>query len=71
MDYEPNNNQLGVAIAAALKFRSQKKQCWLVPSGMGKSRIIASIVTIFQSFPRSELKAVYVAFSSDILLETD
>ena len=64
MQYTPNNNQLGVAIATALLFPKEKKQCWLVPAGMGKSRIIAAIVTIINKAFENELKTVYIAFSS-------
>ena len=38
---------------------------------MGKSRIIAAIVTIVLKACKKDLRAVYIAFSSPILLKTD
>ena len=71
MDCEPNSNQLGVAIAAALMFKSQKRQCWRVPPGMGKSRILAAFAVIMAKDYTKSLKKIYIAFSSQILLDTD
>ena len=71
MDCEPNSNQLGVAIAAALKFKKEKRQCWRVPPGMGKSRILAAFAVIMAKDYTRSLNAIYIAFSSQILLDTD
>ena len=71
MNYEPNPIQLGVAITATLKFAKQKRQCWRVPPGLGKSRIIAAICVIMAKDCKKDLKSVYIAFPSQILLDTD
>ena len=70
-EFKPNNNQLGVAIAAIHKWVKEKFQFWKCPPGMGKSRIIAAFITIMCSEYNTAIKTVYIAFSSDILLRTD
>lgn len=63
MNYVPNNNQLGVAIAAKIKYAKKKKQLWIVPPGLGKSRIIAVIATIFKD-KYDQLSRICIMFSS-------
>ena len=68
----PNNSQIGVAIAAALMFGAHKRQCWRVPPGMGKSRIIAALAVIMhKKYKKKGLGKICIAFSSKILLDTD
>ena len=65
MKCTPNPNQLAVAIAATLKFRREKKQCWRVPPGLGKSRIIATLATILhKAYKKEGLKRIFIVFSS-------
>ena len=64
MNYLPNNNQLGVSIAAVHKFAKYKRQFYLVPPGMGKSRIIAAFATIMSKAYKKDLTGIYIAFSS-------
>ena len=54
-----------------MRISKQKRQCWVVPSGMGKSRVIAVIATILLKAFRKELKTIVIAFSSQVLLNTD
>ena len=61
--YAPNSNQLGVAIAGMHRFAKSKRQYWLVPSGMGKSRIIAAFATIIAKAYNKKITGIYIAFS--------
>ena len=71
MDYAPNDNQLAVAIAAALMLPKSKRQIWCVAPSMGKSRIIATFATIVAKKFKKDLEEIYIAFSSESLLDTD
>ena len=46
IDYSLNNNQLGVSLAASfmLSAKVAQQQMWIVPGGLGKSRILIGIM---------------------------
>ena len=49
IDLKPNSNQLGTAIVAAYSLNQCTRQFWIIPSGMGKTRVIASAIAIMHT----------------------
>ena len=68
-NFGPNNNQMAVAIAAFMLKSKSKKQIWLAPPGMGKSRMIAATIWLFAQQPKVD--KILLVFSSTVLMETD
>ena len=70
--FEPNNNQLAVAMASAysLVTMREKRQLWTYPAGMGKSRImVALILAVFKKAKKG--KKMMCVFHNEATLMQD
>ena len=65
---QPNNAQFGCAVAA-LCDKKQPRSIISVPSGKGKSRVIASIVAL--AAYQDSVKDFTIVYSSDLLKSVD
>ena len=61
IDLKPNSNQLGTAIVAAYCLTRFTRQFWIIPSGMGKTRFLASTIAIMHKKLDDGAK-VYIVF---------
>ena len=64
IDFVPNNSQFGCAVAALCDKRKPRTMI-SVPTGKGKSRVIAAVVALAASY--DEEKDFTIVYSSDLL----
>ncbi len=65
----PNCKQFALAQYCIAKLYKQQKQLWIVPSGQGKSRIIAMTAAI--AILTGMYSKVHLVFSNEYLMERD
>ena len=70
INLEIRNNQLAVAVAALSQLGRYNHQFWVVPLGMGKTRIILAIVCGIEEIYK-QVNKFYVVFPYQNLLEKD
>ena len=73
IDYRLNNNQLGVSLAASfmLSAKVAQQQIWIVPGGLGKSRILIGTMLGLALGPKTCYNEFIVVYNHDQLFNQD